>query len=300
MNWSATTLRILPFLFGAIVLGHASRAQKTSNIRIYTMHSPHTSFPDSGRSGGHVYDSVLYDAANHYSDNTVLMVVPNELNTHKRVDFVFWFHGWRNQVDTALVAYELSRQWAAAHRNAILVLAETAKNAPDSYGGKLEQPGEFRKLRQDVLAHLEAKHVIRKDTKAGHNVIAGHSGAYRVIAYILRNGQVPVDEVVLFDALYGETDKFLAWLNADSTHRLVNWYTDHGGGTDAVSIDLVKTLRENGKQVCTVEEAAMTDDDLKRCPLLFVHSARAHNDIINKPDNFLRVLLASPFLEAIQ
>ena len=45
-------------------------------------------------------------------------------------------------------------------------------------------------------------------------ILAGHSGAYRVMANILQNGNVPVNEVILFDALYAETDKFMIWLTA--------------------------------------------------------------------------------------
>ena len=54
----------------------------------------------------------------------------------KTVDLVFWFHGWGNNVDSAAIRYELIKQFIASKRNAVLVLAETARNSPDSYGGK--------------------------------------------------------------------------------------------------------------------------------------------------------------------
>ena len=69
----------------------------------------------------------------------------------KKVDMIFWFHGWNNNIDTALIEYGLSRQFAEANVNAVLVLAETAKNSPDSYGGKLEQKNTFHNLVNDVL-----------------------------------------------------------------------------------------------------------------------------------------------------
>jgi|SRR5690242_4864021 len=101
--------------------------------------SSYTSFPDTGRANGHLYQNVLYDAGNHYSDSSVIIITRKNFVPKKKVDMIFWFHGWNNNIDTALIEYGLSRQFAEANVNAVLVLAETAKNSPDSYGGKLEQ-----------------------------------------------------------------------------------------------------------------------------------------------------------------
>ncbi|HVX52207.1 MAG TPA: hypothetical protein VHB48_18755, partial [Chitinophagaceae bacterium] len=170
--------------------------------------SAHTAFPDAKRTGGHLYDSVLYTAEDHYNDSTVMIIIPQGLVPGKRVDMVFWFHGWRNNIDTAADFYGLTRQFCASRKNAVLVLAETAKNAPDSYGGKLEQPGVFKNLVTDVMTKLHEEGITRNKARPGNIVLAGHSGAYRIIAYILQNGQVPVREVFLFDALYAEIDKY--------------------------------------------------------------------------------------------
>ncbi|MEO5995126.1 MAG: hypothetical protein ABIN89_00430 [Chitinophagaceae bacterium] len=132
-----------------------------------------------------------------------------------------------------------------AHLNAILVLAETAKDAPDSYGGKLEYPGQFKSLAQDVVKELTKKQIMPVGSDPGKIILAGHSGAYRVMANILQNGKIAVQKVILFDALYGETDKFMQWIKEDSTHSFVNWFTDSGGGTffywmyPAFKLDLV-------------------------------------------------------------
>src|SRR6185312_5301896 len=121
-------------------------AQDTAPAVIIHIHSGHTSFPDTGRTKGHMYDKVLYTAAEHYSDSTVLIIAPKKLDAKKTVDLVFWFHGWRNNVDSAAVRYQLTRQFIASHENAVLVLAETARDAPDGYGGKLENQGVFKAL----------------------------------------------------------------------------------------------------------------------------------------------------------
>jgi len=61
-------------------------------------------------------------------------------------------------------------------------------------------------------------------------VLAGHSGAFRVMAYILQNGGVEVNQAILFDALYGEVDKFANWIQADKSHQFIDLYTNKGGG----------------------------------------------------------------------
>ncbi len=283
----------LSLLFLAIIfLAVKLNAQTSGDAILFHFTSPYTSFPDAERNNGHVYDSVLYDAAMHYSDSSVLVVIPKNLKPGKTIDIVFWFHGWRNNIDSAAIRYDLVSQFIASKRNAVLVLAETAKNSPDSYGGKLEKPAVFRNLVNDILMKLKEKKYVSKKCTTGDIVLAGHSGAYRVIAYILQNGGMPVNEVGLFDALYSETDKFMSWIKGDMKHRFINWYTNVGGGTDEVSKDIMKQLQKENIHFTFAEEDSLTAQILQTNRIVFVHSNREHNDIINKPDNFHLLLQA--------
>lgn len=252
--------------------------------------SPHTSFPDPARAQGYIHDTVLYSLKEHYSDSSVLVVVPKTLHRNGKLNIVFWFHGWNNNIDTAIQFYEIERQFLESKRNAVLVLAETAKNAPDSYGGKLEQSGVFKSLVNDVVTNLKQHNIISQKMEPGHIILAGHSGAYRVIAYILANGQMPVSEVYLFDALYSQADKFLWWIQQDTNHHFVNWYTNHGGGTDEESIKMMKQLDDLHLPYTLAEESILDNSTIKHNRILFVHSLREHNVIINHPDN-LKLLL---------
>lgn len=262
-------------------------SQEAKTIRFS---SRYTSFPDSARVNGHTYDSIYYSAKDHYRDSSVLLIVPKNLSRTNKVDLIFWFHGWNNNIDTANQFYEIQKQFLASGKNAVLVLAETAKNAPDSYGGRLEQPGDFSRLVSDVLQQLKIQKLVGKKATAGTITLAGHSGAYRVIAYILSNGGMPVDNVYLFDALYSQVDKFLSWIQQNKNHRFVNWYTNHGGGTDEVSIQMMQQLDQLRLPYKLVEETAINGNDVKGNRILFVHSPREHNVIINTPDN-LKLLL---------
>jgi hypothetical protein len=290
-------IRYVLVLFTLLFFVLNCRAQDSAiSFHIY---STHTSFPDTGRANGHTYDKVLYTAADHYHDSTVLIIAPKNLDAKKTVDLIFWFHGWRNNVDNAAVYYKLTKQFIASNRNAVLVLAETAKDSPDSYGGKLENPGVFKALVGDVLNGLQAQHLIKKRCTAGHILLAGHSGAYRVMARIIQNGQMPVNETILFDALYAETEKFMDWIKADATHRFINLYTDHGGTEDETH-NMIKLLAQEHIPYLETEETNLSPQQLQVNRLMFIHSLHEHNDIISNPDNFRLFLENNPFLEKVK
>ncbi len=277
-------------------------AQENNNRELLHLkiNSSHAAFPDIKRDTGYTNDGRFFDAASHYSDSSVLLVYSKHLRANKKIDLVFWFHGWNNNIDTALAFYQLAEQWQQAHPNAMLVLAETAKNAADSYGGKLEQPMVFTRLVNDILAALKKNRIIPQKTMQGNIILAGHSGAYRVMAHILQYGGMPVQEVYLFDALYSQTDKFMAWIKANPANHFINWYTNHGGGTDEVSIQMMADLKTAGIPYLLSEEKDLLPSFLHQNRILFVHTDREHNDIINRPDNFALLLNASLFLRSIQ
>jgi len=266
-------------------------AQPKDNPEIFRITSAHTSFPDTGRANGHRYDDVLYTAAEHYNDSSVLIIVPSQLKVKKNIDIICWFHGWRNNIDSVPAEYDVIKQFLSSNRNAILVLTETAKNAPDSYGGKLEQKNTFKQLLNDILDELKKQKIIRKKTKPGNLVLAGHSGAFRVIAYILENGGVEIKQTILFDALYSQVDKFTNWIQADESHQFINLYTNKGGGTDEVSVEMMQLLSEKNIRYIKVEEKEMNTSILKANNIIFVHSMKEHNDVINRPDYNFRLFI---------
>jgi hypothetical protein len=138
--------------------------------------------------------------------------------------------------------------------------------------------------------------VVLPGTAAGHVVAGGHSGGYVAIADILAKGGQRVDEVWLFDALYGHVDDFMNWIYGDTTgHYFVHWFTNKGGGTDEVSDTMMLQLRRKGRPYRLVEETAVTASVLEST-ILFVHSPREHNVIINDPDDFQLLLENSHFL----
>lgn len=238
-----------------------------------------------------MYNNVLYPAAGHYDDSSVMIVVPPQFKATKKTDIICWFHGWRNNIDSAAEYFELAKQFLASNRNAILIIPETTKNAPDSYGGKLEQKGIFKKLLQDVMSKLKSEKVIGKKAQAGNVELAGHSGAFRVMAHILQNGETEVKQVLLFDGLYNQVDKYTTWIQADASHRFLHIYTNKGGGTDEVSATMMKGLREKNIPFINPEEKDVDATLLRSNQVIFIHSLKEHNDVINRPDHNFRMFL---------
>ena len=254
--------------------------------------SAYTMFPHEKRAQGHTYEGKAYPADVHYSDRTVAIFVPKGFRAEDATNLVFYFHGWRNNVDDTFAKYRLAEQLAASGVNAVLVLAEGPKNAPDSFGGKLEETGVFASLVSDVLSTLKARGVIGS-TKPGAIVLAGHSGAYRVMAFILTRGGLTANirEVYLFDALYGQSEKFAHWIDR-FPGRLIDIYTPEGGTRDE-SLSLMDDLRAWDIPFVAVAESAVTQDLLRKNRLVFIDSALAHDDVVAKNEQFRAFLVAS-------
>jgi len=254
--------------------------------------SPFTMFPHEKRAKGDTYQGKSYPADLHYSDSTVAIFVPKGFRASNATNLVFYFHGWWNNVDDTLAKFRVAEQLEASGVNAVLVLAEGAKNAPDSFGGKLEESGVFSSLVSDVLATLKARGVIEK-TRPGSIVLAGHSGAYRVMAFILTRGGLTgnIREVYLFDALYGQSEKFAHWIDR-FPGKLIDIHTAEGGTRDQ-SMDLMDDLRAWNIPFLAVPESAVTQDFLRKNRLVFIESALSHDDVVAGREQFRAFLTAS-------
>ena len=251
-------------------------------------------FPHPKRAEGHTHQKKLYPAAEHYSDNTVAIFIPKGFRETGEVDFVVHFHGWKNNVEGVLGQYKLIEQLMASGRNAVLVVPQGPRNAPDSFGGKLEDPDGFKRFMADVVDTLRQKSSLKKkDFALGQIVLSGHSGGYEVISAIVDRGGLTehVREVWLFDALYAQTDKFLAWSDRN-LGRFVNIYTEHGG-TKTETEKLMAQLKQRGTAFYAGKEGEAKPADLKGNKLVFLYTDLPHNDVVNKRQEFGEFLKTS-------
>ena len=261
-------------------------------LRLSLQNAP---FPDSARREGHDHAGKHYDFKGHYDDSTVLVFVPDYFKAERRTDFVVHFHGWFNNVDSSAAFFRLIEQFHAARCNAVLVLPQGPKDAPDSYGGKLEGAGVFKKLLSEISENLFSKKMTPSVSVPQNVILSGHSGAYRVISNILLHGGVPIREVYLFDGLYGQLEKYAHWLTTEHG-RFINIFTDNGGTLDN-SRELMRDLQAWRVPFVSVEEKAVSDGILQQNRLIFIHSALQHNEVVGSQQQFFHFLSTSSALQ---
>lgn len=251
-------------------------------------------FPHPKRAEGHQYKGQLYPTKEHYSDSTVGIFVPKGFRETGKVDFVIHFHGWKNQVEGVLGQYKLIEQLVASRRNAVLVVPQGPRNAPDSFGGKLEDPDGFKRFMADVVDTLRQKSGLKKkDFALGQIVLSGHSGGYEVISAIVDRGGLTdhVREVWLFDALYAQTPRFLAWIGRKQG-RFIDIYTEHGG-TKTETERLMATLRKRGTDFFAGKETEAKTEALESNRLVFLYTDLPHNEVVHKRQQFCDYLKTS-------
>ncbi len=246
-------------------------------------------FPHPLRANGHVYGKKSYPSEIHYQDSSVLLFIPKGFDPGKRTDLVIYFHGWYNSIDSALPQFRLIEQFAESKKNAVFLFPQGPKHAPDSFGGKLEEKEGL------ALFVAEAVRVLRKKYPAlsptiGNIVLAGHSGAYRVIAYCLLRGGLTenISDVILFDALYGDTEKFAYWID-HYNGRLINIYTNNGG-TKAESENLMECLVSWKIPFVQFPEKESMPEQLQNHRVIFLHSDLGHNGVIAERNQFREFL----------
>jgi len=194
--------------------------------RIYLKNSP---FPHSSRKYGFRYKNIFFNYKTSYSDSSAIIFIPDGyMPLHKLNNVVVHFHGWNNEVMNVMYKFKFLTQFVAAHKNAILILAEGPKNAMDSNGGKMEEKDGLKRFLYEALLNLRTQKKI-SSAALGHVIISAHSGGYRPAILGLVKGGLPlhVKEIFLFDAFYDLTDLLIPWLKSDSGHRLRSIFTAH-------------------------------------------------------------------------
>lgn len=252
-------------------------------------------FPHPVRAEGHYYKTNFFNAKEHYSDSTVGIFIPQNFHAGRKIDFVVHFHGWGNNVAHALDHYRLIDQFSASDRNAILIVPQGPYDASDTFDGKLEDPNGFARFMAEALSVLETKANIQKP-QLGKIILSGHSGGYGVISSILDVGGLTdhVQEVWLFDALYGRTEKFTKWFNAPKSNslRFIDIYTDHGG-TKEETETLMADLKKKKIPFYFAQEKDAKPSDLAKNKLVFIHTDNTHDVVMQNNDTFLNFLNTS-------
>ena len=268
------SLRFFAILCGQLFLSlQPVQAAPTPRIPIAPLHEPLTRFvafdnapfpfrgliPDSGK---HFLDHTDGDRRGHtsprdgavhwedetFKDNKVLLYFPKGFDIRKPALIVVFFHGngatlTRDVIERQQVAAQLD----AAGINGVLVAPQFAIDAADSSAGGFWQRGRFAKFINEAATKLAAQygdHRVAGAFKQSKVVLVAYSGGYLPAAWSLAVGKADarLAGVVLFDAMYGQIDKFVSWL--DREHRRAFLLTAYGESTHEENEALKQELDE--------------------------------------------------------
>jgi hypothetical protein len=152
-----------------------------------------------------------------YNDRHVLFAVGNEFDPNRPGTLVVFFHGNQATLTRDVVErQQTARQLAQSNLNGVLVAPQLAVDAADSSAGNFWRPGAFAQFLDEAEAKLADLYpnASRAAFRRMPVVIVAYSGGYMPAAYSLAQGGADgrIRGVVLFDALYGEEDKFAHWV----------------------------------------------------------------------------------------
>lgn len=250
----------------------------------------HGLFPHSSREAGHTYAEDAADSTTrkffprhpHYDDSTAIVIIPRGYRlVHGGNDLIVHFHGWWNEVDSVMKTFGLVEQLLASRKNAIFVFAQGPWRAPDSRGGKMEDDNGLRFFVEEILQNLKAAQKIN-GTKIGRVILSAHSGGYRPTAFAVEKGGLAknIRELFLFDAFYGQYEKFIPWLKLNRKNHLRSIYTEHLADEHR---DFMGMLQK--------EKLKYTDQLAAKNKIVLLPTAVCHNCVM--ADNFKRWLEAS-------
>ncbi|MBN2780795.1 MAG: hypothetical protein JXR21_02390 [Candidatus Marinimicrobia bacterium] len=276
----------VPICLCVVLLLIVSCASRPERLTYRLENAP---FPHPERADGMIRKGIHYPADEHYSDNSVAVLIPEAYRKGASTDLIVHFHGWGNNIDRCIEQFELKTQLEMSGKNLLMVVPEGPKNAPDSFNGKLCDEGGFRRFVDELLDSLKSDGIVRT-RRIGRIILSGHSGGYYVMAHILRYGgyRERISDVFLFDGLYGNEEDYMNWLRK-AQGRFVNIYTENGG---------TKYETERFMSQCDslgIPYVAAQTKDMAAMPagrVLMLYSDLKHNEVIAVRKNLLKLLLS--------
>jgi hypothetical protein len=244
--------------------------------------APFLNISKGDRRGHRSYSGRVYWQDETYSDNRVLVHVPEHFDVRKPGVIVVFFHGngatlSRDVRDRQLVPQQISESGA----NAVLLAPQMAVDAADSSAGKFWQAGGFKRFMAESADHLAQLTGDPASARAFANmpiVIVGYSGGFLPTAWSLEVGGISdrVRGVVLLDAVYGELDKFASWIESHRSGFFVSSYTHYTARRDR---ELMSMLRQKGIGVSDDMDAP-----LRPGSVVFVETGDGitHRDYVNR------------------
>lgn len=224
-------------------------------------------------------------AGSPWVDDTVAVWVPADTGPERPVGIATHLHGHHTTISDVIGPQGLPAQVAASGRRVVWIAPQGPVDAASGSFGCLVRPGGHQALVDEVLRHLRADGLLR-EAPVARVVLTAHSGGYRAAARLAATATPRVDEIHLYDALYGEVDAFAEFARSGGTLRVAT--TPHGG-TTAGANRLARRLQSQGLGVLQGVGA----DQAPRGPVVFVATAASHVDVLTEGGRYGRWLASS-------
>jgi hypothetical protein len=205
----------------------------------------------AGRKRGHTSaNGDVYWEEPTYSDRRSLLYLPAGYDPQRSSLIVLFLHGQGATLERDVIARQgVPRQLAESGQNVALVAPQLAVDAADSSAGNFWKPGHFAAYIDEAAERLMR---LYGDRRVGSHfnqapvVVVAYSGGYLSAAYALERGGADhrIKGVILMDALYGDEDKFAAWVAARRRQAfLLSAYTESTKDENATLENLLDKRR---------------------------------------------------------
>ena len=185
-----------------------------------------------------------------YSDKRTLLALPAGFDLSKPAALIVFFHGNDCILDRDVIARQhVPGQLAQSNINAVLAAPQFAVDARDSSPGNFWREGFFALWLAEVERQLAAIHgqgARAADFARLPVILVAYSGGYFPAAWVLKQGgaQNRIAGVVLFDALYGDIEKFAEW--AEHHHRRAFLFSTFTKISRTFNLQLQDLLQQRG------------------------------------------------------
>lgn len=228
-----------------------------------------------------------------FNDNSCLIYVPKHFDKKKAWHFFFWFHGSTNNIQSTIEQFKLREQLILSQVNAIIVMPEAAKNAPESYAGNWEQANNFNYFMEELKLKVKSEKIVDNVTQDNQLIIAGHSSAARALVRLMDFSSTTIRGVLLFDAIYGNEQNIVNCLKRFTNCKLINLYSQREGCLRS-SKKLMELFGKEKMNFISKQDTDISDEELKANRIFCLSSNLSHNDI---PVSFNYL---SRFLKAVE
>ena len=170
-----------------------------------------------------------------YNDQRVLLALPKGFDVKSRALIVVFFHGNRATLERDVIGRQaIVDQLEASGLNAGLVAPQMAVDAQDSSAGRFWLPNAFHGFMVEATTQLAALHGApgaKRAFQVAPIIIVGYSGGYDPAAYAVSVGGEPrVRGVMLFDAVYDDSEKFSGWIV--KAHKTSFFFSAYSAGSE--------------------------------------------------------------------